>query len=69
MNQSSEASNNSIAPLTFSVEETGIALGVSKPTVYRLIKRRILRPVPGIRRKRIPRSQVWRYVSEGLPDK
>jgi excisionase family DNA binding protein len=44
--------------LTFSVGESADALGVSKPTIYRLLARRILRPVPGIRHKRIPCRQI-----------
>ena len=55
-----------IAPierLTYSVEESAVALGLSKPTIYRLIARRILRPLPGIRHKRIPCEQVKRFGS------
>ena len=51
--------------LTYSVEESATALGVSKPTIYRLVARRILRPVPGIRHKRIPCQQIKRLVSSG----
>lgn len=54
-----------IARLTYSVEESATALGVSKPTIYRLLARRILRPVPGIRHKRIPCQQIRRLVSSG----
>ena len=49
--------------LTYSVEESAIALGVSKPTIYRLIVREILRPLPGIRHKRIPCDQVRRFAA------
>lgn len=49
--------------LTYSVEESATALGVSKPTIYRLVARRILRPVPGLRHKRIPCQQVRRLVA------
>ena len=52
-----------IARLTYSVEESATALGVSKPTIYRLLARRILRPVPGIRHKRIPCQQIRRLVA------
>ena len=54
-----------IERLTYSVEESATALGVSKPTIYRLVARRILRPVPGIRHKRIPCQQIKRLVSSG----
>ena len=47
-----------IERLTYSVEESAAALGVSKPTIYRLIARRMLRPVPGLRHKRIPCQQI-----------
>jgi excisionase family DNA binding protein len=49
--------------LTYSVEESATALGVSKPTIYRLLARRILRPVPGLRHKRIPCQQVRRLAA------
>ena len=49
--------------LTYSVEESATALGVSKPTIYRLLVRRILRPVPGLRHKRIPCQQVRRLAA------
>lgn len=49
--------------LTYSVEESATALGVSRPTIYRLVARRILRPVPGLRHKRIPCQQIRRLVS------
>ncbi len=54
--------------LTYSVEGSATALGVSKPTIYRLLARRILRPVPGLRHKRIPCQQVRRLAAgEVLP--
>jgi len=49
--------------LTYSVEESAYALGVSKPTIYRLIARNILRPIPGLRHKLIPCDQVQRFVA------
>ena len=54
-------------PLTYSVAETAQVLGVSEPTIYRLVSRRILRPLPGLRHKRIPKRQVLAYVNGGLP--
>lgn len=53
---------NPIERLTYSVEESAQALGVSKPTIYRLIEREILRPLPGIRHKRIPCDQVRKFA-------
>ena len=49
--------------LTYSVEESATALSVSRPTIYRLLARRILRPVPGLRHKRIPCQQVRRLAA------
>ena len=49
--------------LTYSVGESATALGVSKPTIYRLLARRLLRPVPGLRHKRIPCQQVRRLAA------
>jgi excisionase family DNA binding protein len=49
--------------LTYSVAEAALALGVSAPTIYRLITRRILRPLDCLRHKRIPKRQVHALVS------
>ncbi len=49
-------------PLTYSVAEAASALGVSAPTIYRLITRRILRPLDCLRHKRIPKRQVHALV-------
>ena len=50
-------------PLTYSVSEAAQVLGVSQPTIYRLIIRRMLRPVPGLRHKRLPKKQVQRLAN------
>lgn len=49
--------------LTCSVAEVALALGVSAPTVYRLITRRFLRSLDCLRHKRIPKRQVYALVS------
>ena len=54
--------------LTFSVGETAQVLGVSEPTIYRLVARRVLRPLPSLRHKRIPKRQVLAYVNAALPE-
>jgi len=61
-----ELSQTAAAPierLTYSVEESALALGVSKPTIYRLLARRLLRPVAGLRHKRIPCQQLRRLAA------
>jgi excisionase family DNA binding protein len=44
------------------VTETATVLGVSLPTVYRLLARGVLRPLPGLRHKRLPKKQVHGFV-------
>jgi len=56
-----------LEPLTYSVAEAAFVLGVSLATVYRLIARRLLRPLPGMRHKRLPRRQVHAYINSGQP--
>ena len=51
--------------LTYSVAEAAFVLGVSLPTVYRLIARRLRRPLPGLRHKRLPKRQVHAYINSG----
>jgi excisionase family DNA binding protein len=51
--------------LTYSVTETAHVLGVSLPTVYRLISRRLLRPLPGLRHKRVAKKQVHAFINSG----
>lgn len=46
--------------LTYSVAEAAALLGVSRPTIYRLLARRVLIPIPALRHKRIPKRQVRR---------
>jgi excisionase family DNA binding protein len=53
--------------LTYSVTETAHVLGVSLPTVYRLIARRLLKPLPGLRHKRVSKRQVLAYINSGQP--
>jgi excisionase family DNA binding protein len=53
--------------LTYSVTETARVLGVSLPTVYRLIARRLLKPLPGLRHKRLAKRQVHAYINSGQP--
>src|ERR1700693_6014585 len=48
-----------VEPLTYSVNEAAAVLGVSPATIYRLIYRRLLKPVPGLRHKRISKKQIY----------
>jgi excisionase family DNA binding protein len=49
--------------LTYSVEEAATILGLSKPTIYRLLVRNILRALPGLRTKRITHLSVEKYIA------
>jgi excisionase family DNA binding protein len=59
------APHEGVKRLTYSVQESALALGVSQPTIYRLLARRLLRPVPGLRHKRIPVRQIEALVYQG----
>lgn len=50
---------------TLSASEAAAFLGVTRYTIYRLIARRIFRPLPDIRHKRIPRRQLVDYMNAG----
>lgn len=62
-----QATTTTLEPLTYTVTETARVLGVSMPTVYRLIARRLLRPLPGLRHKRLAKRQVHAYINSGQP--
>ena len=62
-----QATPQPLEPLTYSVTETARVLGVSLPTVYRLIARRLLKPLPGLRHKRVSKRQVHAYINNGQP--
>lgn len=48
---------------TYSVEEVAEILHLSRPTVYRLLLRRILRALPGLRTKRITGASLRAYIA------
>lgn len=52
-----------VETLTYSVSEAARVLGVSWATIYRLIARRILKPLPGLRHKRLPKRQIMAYLN------
>jgi excisionase family DNA binding protein len=59
----SSRSPKNAEPLTYTVAEAAEALGVSSTTIYRLIARRVLKPMSSIRHKRISRRQVQALVN------
>ena len=54
------------APETYSVAEAAAILKVSLVTVYRLIQRGKLRCLQSLRHKRIPRTELERFIKEDL---
>jgi predicted DNA-binding transcriptional regulator AlpA len=63
MNTSAPIPTAAVEKMAFSTTELCVALGVSRVTIYRLEKRGILRPVPGIRHKVWPRREVERFLN------
>ncbi len=53
--------------LTYSLRETSQVLGLTPSTVYRLIYRGILKPMPGLRHKRISKAQVHKFAEGDRP--
>jgi len=51
---------------TLNINEAAIALGVCKETVRRLVRRKVLRKLPGLRRILIPKTEVQRYLETGV---
>ncbi len=49
--------------LAYTVEETAYALGLEKTSVYRLLTRRKLKSVPGLRKKIIPASEIQKFLA------
>jgi len=49
---------------TLDVNDAAIALGVCKETVRRLVRRKVLRKLPGLRCIIIPRAEIQRYLNE-----
>jgi excisionase family DNA binding protein len=46
----------------YTADEVAIELKVKYKTVLRLIQRGLLKPIPGIRHKRITEQELHRYV-------
>ncbi len=65
--QSTAGTSAPAETLTYSVAEAAQALGVSPATIYRLVCRRILKPIPGLRHKRIAKKQIHALAQGGTP--
>ncbi|MGD0252471.1 MAG: helix-turn-helix domain-containing protein [Verrucomicrobiota bacterium] len=49
---------------TLDVKSSATELGVCAETVRRLVRRQVLRKLPGLRRIIIPRIEIQRYLNE-----
>ena len=52
--------------LAYTVTQTAVLLGVAKKTVYRLLARGLLHFSAALRHKRIPRSEINRFLNSTL---
>ena len=50
---------------TLDVKNSATELGVCEETVRRLVRRKVLRKLPGLRRILIPRAEVQHYLEFG----
>ena len=50
---------------TLAVKSSATELGVCEETVRRLVRRKVLRKLPGLRRILIPKAEVQRYLEAG----
>jgi excisionase family DNA binding protein len=49
---------------TLDVKSSATELGVCEETVRRLVRRKVLRKLPGVRRVLITKSELHRYLNE-----
>jgi excisionase family DNA binding protein len=61
------AKQSDLSPLTVSVTDAALLLGISEPTIYRLVARKLLRTLPGLRHKRITRRSLDAFCSGSVP--
>jgi excisionase family DNA binding protein len=54
-----------VEAMTYSTAEAAHVLGVKRTTVYKLIIRGILKPIPHLRHKRVSKAQVHRLANGG----
>ena len=59
-----ETKKPEVARLALSREEAAVALGVSVPTLDRLVQRGLLRPSRAIRRPLFPVPEIERFLRE-----
>ena len=52
--------------LAYTLKELCAEMSVSPATIYRLIARRLLRPLPYLRTKMFTRAEVERFLAEGM---
>ena len=52
---------------TLDVKGSATELGVCEETIRRLVRRKVLRKLPGLRRVLIPRTEIHRYLNGGSP--
>jgi len=50
---------------TLDVKSSATELGVCQETIRRLVRRKVLRKLPGLRRVLIPRTEIHRYLNGG----
>ena len=50
---------------TLDVKSSAVELGVCEETIRRLVRRKVLRKLPGLRRVLIPRTEIHRYLNGG----
>ncbi len=50
---------------TLDVKNMPVELGFCEETIRRLVRRKVLRKLPGILRVLIPRTEIHRYLSGG----
>jgi len=48
---------------TFDVKSCALELGVCEETIRRLVRRKVLRKHPGLRRVLVPRTEIHRYLN------
>ena len=58
------ATTTTVECQTLNIQSSATELGVCEETVRRLVRRKVLRKLPGLRRILIPRAEIHRYLNE-----